>query len=150
MSTYDPNAICELVWCSASATLITASSKLVDGSRLDVGNYEHLLLTVCNGGGASGATIVPRVSQAQTGPEFDLDGTTGAPDFRMVFTSNLDTGARSIVIPVAELNSRFRFFNVAVVTTSFRPIITLYGFGLRSTSVNRTIIGRKAPVPIAP
>jgi hypothetical protein len=152
---FDPNAVCELLWCSTNLTAVTSltSVKLPDGSRLDVGDYEYLLVTVLNMGGTGGATITPRVSLTQTGAEFNLDGSNGAPDFRLSFANAAETGAKSIVIPVAELG-RFRFFNIVHTAGvpgagTFRAGVTIHGFGLRTTSLARAIPSRKVPVNLA-
>lgn len=153
---FDPNAVCELLWCSTSATAITSltSVKLPDGSRLDVGDYEYLLLTVVNAGGTGGATITPRVSASQNGPEFNLDGTNGAPDFRIIFPNAADTGARSEIIPVAELGRIGKFLNLSLNAGvpgagTFRGMLLIHGFGLRTTNLARALPARKVPVNLA-
>lgn len=144
----DPGQAADLVWCSANVTPIASglSAKLIDANRLDVGDYEHLVLSVINAGGTGGASIVPLISETKASADFPLDGTNGAPNYSHTFVNAADTGAKVVLIPVAAL--RYRYFNVRVTATAgtFRAMILLHGFGLRQSVTFPTA---KAPLNIA-
>lgn len=145
----NPGQACQVIWNSSQPTVLSAPAKLADADRIDIGDYEFLLLVVSNMGGTGGSSVVPATSETRTGPEFPLNGTNGAPNFSTSFANSSDSGTKSIVIPVRQL--RYRYFNVTVTPSggTFRPCLTLLGFGLRTTSVSRPIPSNLAAVNIA-
>lgn len=145
----NPSAVCQVIWNSSQPTVQAAPAKLIDANRLDIGDYEYLLLVVSNMGGTGGSIVVPYTSETRTGPEFPLDGTNGAPNYSTSFANSADSGTKSVVIHVRSL--RYRYFNVAVTPSggTFRPCVTLFGFGHRTTSVNRNIPANLAAVNLA-
>lgn len=138
MFSRDPQSLSD-VFCVHSGAGLTgiAAFDLNDGLRIDIGHYEHVLVLVANGGGTTTGvtTITPKVSDTQSGPEFNLDGTGGLPDARMTFTTaNGDISSRQRVLRVRGLR---RFLNITVslaATGTIRPAIYVIGYGPRVSS----------------
>lgn len=142
----DPSSDAELVWTSTNATAIAngVSAKLADGSRIDVGHYDHVLILVLGMGGTGGASLIPRSSSSQSGTETVYDGTNGNPDFSRRFLGPVG-GCLAISLRVNQLAGRFLNLEViagvgtGVTAGTFRPGIVVLGFGLRAKSINRGI-----------
>lgn len=138
----DPGAVSEVFCLTAGQQFVGAASfQLANGSRIDIGNYEHALMIYGNGGGTTAGTITftPRESDSQTGPEFPLDGTNGAPDFRVTVPSAAVTGAG---LRVLRVRARRRFLNVQVTlaaTGNARLSVYLIGYGKRALDPSKPI-----------
>lgn len=131
---FDPDAITDIICVHTGAPVNgIAAFDLNNGSKIDIGKYQHVVLLAVNGGGTTAGTITitPKDADSQTGPEFPLDGTGGVPDFRRTFSSQADLGSRQVVIRTA---GRRRFLNVELAlaaTGTVRVAIYLIGYGKR-------------------
>lgn len=153
----DPDAALDIICVHTQPQGLATGAvyKLPDGSRIDIGLYDYVVVLVANAGGsATGAlTVTPRESDSQTGPEFALDGTNGAPDFSMSFLTAV-SGATTNASHHRSMNTRERrqFLNLSVSTVlgvgTWRPVIYMIGCGKRSNTGNlvNTDIAQRGPV----
>jgi hypothetical protein len=138
----DPNAVSDIYCIHNGAPLSgIAAFDINDGSRIDIGKYDHVVLLVgmSTGTTAGAITITPKDSSSQNGPEFPLDGTGGRPDYRRSFTGGSDTGSRQVVMRVANMR---RYLNLTVslaATGNARCCIYLLGFGKAATALPQPI-----------
>ncbi len=146
----DPGSLLEATAVHiASTTLGIGTFDLEDAERIDIGQYEHVVLACINGGGTGTIVITPLESDSPTGAQTRLDS------LAVSFASS-EFEAKHRVIRCA---GRKRYLNVEVVVgaAAVRPNIILYGIrGLSgvgpaatANSTGGTLEAEIAPLQVA-
>jgi len=138
----DPDAALDVFCLHTDGTAIPngVARTLPNGKRVDIGVYEFVVLLVTNVGGTASSPIifVPRESDSQTGPEFPLDGTNGAPDFTMSIPTGVISSTNASRQRVIRTRGRRQFLNIVASTVTAggtaRVVIYLLGIGKRANT----------------
>lgn len=143
----DPNAIIEAHAVHiASSTLGVGTFDLDAAEMIDLGRYDHVLLSAVNGGGTGTITVTPKESDAQDGAG------TAIPSLALSFSGSEFTHKHRII----RCAGRKRWLNIEVTVggAATRPLITVYGFrslvGVGGSAANAAHSGADIETTLVP
>jgi hypothetical protein len=129
IATIDPSNCVEVTSVCAKKFANGLTQDLNDADKIDIGRYEHVMvLASCSDvGTAITVTVTPKEADGRATAEFPLDGTNGAPNYVMTFTS----GALGTAWAAFPTSGRRRYLQIQCTTAG--------GTGTASLSV--TVLG---------
>lgn len=125
----DPATICDMICVAASDTINAVSVlDLNDADKIDIGNYEHVMVIVDCGGATASVTcdVTLREGATRSGPETEFHA----------FTQIVQANAVGCQQHIFSTRGRQRYLQVRVstgVTGNVRLGVLVLGFGTRVT-----------------
>ncbi len=137
--TVDPSTSLEVTSVCAKKFATGVTQDLNDADKVDIGRYEYVMVfaSCSDVGTGQTITITPKEGDGRATAEFPLNGSNGAPDFRIVFTG-ASLGTAWAFFAVA---GRRRFLQIEVATTggslNSSVAVNVLGFMRTSESILR-------------